>query len=351
MTILYILFAVVLVALIVLVTVFLVKKKKADAAAAQSGEPAAPGGDEVSVLVHAAEARLSAAKLEEGARIANLPVYLLMGLPGSTKTSLMIHCGLDPELLAGQVYQNADVVPTRTANLWFSRRSVFAEAGGNLLADSNQWTRFVRRLQPRSSVVGKGGQAPRAAVVCFDAETFTRAGAQEAVVNAARTLRARLGEISQTFGINLPVYVLFTKMDRLPFFIEYVRNLSNEEATQVVGATLPLLTGRSEGVYAEEETARLTGTFERLFRSLADARPEFLGRETDSAKLPATYEFPREFRKIRPAVVQFLVDLCRPSQLSVGPILRGFYFAGVRPILINEAAPVAAAAPQSQAGY
>ena len=50
-------------------------------------------------------------------------------------------------------------------------------------------------------------------------------------------------------------------------------------------------------------------------------------------------------------MVQFLVDLCRPSQLSVGPILRGFYFTGVRPIIINEAAPVAAAAPQQQAGY
>ncbi len=351
MTILYILLAVALVALIVLVILLFLRKKKAKAAAAQAGEPMAPGGDEISVLVHAADARLSAAKLELGAKIANLPVYLLMGQPGSTKTSVMIHSGLDPELLAGQVYQNADVVPTRTANLWFSRRNIFAEAGGNLLADSGQWTRFVRRLQPRSSVVGKGGQAPRAALVCFDSETFTRAGAQEAVVNAARTLRARLGEISQAFGINLPVYVLFAKMDRLPFFTEYVRNLSNDEAAQVVGVTLPLLTGRSEGVYAEEETARLTGNFERLFRSLADARPEFLARETDSTKLPATYEFPREFRKIRPAVVQFLVDLCRPSQLSVGPILRGFYFTGVRPIIINEAAPVAAAAPQQQAGY
>ena len=138
-------------------------------------------------------------------------------------------------------------------------------------------------------MLGKGGQAPRAAVVCFDSETFTRAGAQEAVVNAARALRARLGEISQALGINLPVYVLFTKMDRLPFFTEYVRNLSNDEATQVVGATLPLLTGRSEGVYAEEETVRLSGAFERLFRSLADARPEFLARDTDPAKLPATY--------------------------------------------------------------
>jgi len=350
-TILFILLAVAVVALIVLVILFFLKKKKAKAAAAQSGEPAGPGGDEISVLVHAAEAKLSAAKLEQGAKIGNLPVFVLMGQAGSTKTSVMLHSGLDAELLAGQIYQNADVVPTRAANLWFSRRSIFAEAGGGLLADSGQWNRFVRRLQPRSSVVGKGGQAPRAAMVCFDSETFTRAGAQEAVVNAARTLRARLGEISQTFGINLPVYVLFTKMDRLPFFTEYVRNLSNDEATQVVGATLPLLTGRSEGVYAEEETARLTGNFERLFRSLADARPELLVRETDPATLPATYEFPREFRKICPTLVQFLVDLCRPSQLSVGPILRGFYFTGVRPIIINETAPVAAAAPQQQGAY
>jgi len=351
LTTLYILLAVALVALIVLVILYFVSRKKAKTAAAQAGEPVAPGGDEISLLIHAADNKLSAAKLAGGARIANLPTYILMGQPGSTKTSTLVHSGLDPELLAGQVYQNADIVPTRAANLWFSRHSIFAEAGGALLADSAKWNQFVRKLQPKSSVVGRGVQAPRAAVVCLDAETFTRSGAQAAVVNTARTLRTRLGEISQAFGINLPVYVLFTKMDRLPFFAEYVRNLSNDEASQVLGATLPLLTGRGEGVYAEEENARLTGTFERLFRSLADARPEFLARESDHAKLPATYEFPREFRKIRPAVVEFLVELCRPSQLSVGPLLRGFYFTGVRPIVINEAAPVAAAAPQQQSSY
>ena len=42
-------------------------------------------------------------------------------------------------------------------------------------------------------------------------------------------MHARLGDISQTLGIALPVYVLFTKADRLPFFLDYVRNLSNEE--------------------------------------------------------------------------------------------------------------------------
>jgi type VI secretion system protein ImpL len=159
-TLLYILLAVVLVALIVLVVFFFIKRKKDKAAAAAAaGEPVAPGGDEIALLIHAAEAKLSAAKLAEGAKLANLPVYLLVGQPGSTKTRVVIQSGLDPELLAGQVYQNADVVPTRAANLWFTRHSILAEAGGALLADSGQWSRLVRRLQPKSSVVG--GRARR----------------------------------------------------------------------------------------------------------------------------------------------------------------------------------------------
>ncbi len=349
MTPLYVILSVVVVALIVLTIIYFRNKKRA-AAAQQPDEAAASGGDDISVLIHDAEAKLSAAKLEQGARVGNLPVYLLVGEPGTTKTSVMLHSGLDPELLSGQVYQGGNVTPTRTANLWFSRRSVFGEAGGQLLTDAGKWRTLIRKLQPRTSVVGKGEQAPRAAVVFFDCENFTKPGANDIVVNAARNLRAKLGEISQAMGINLPVYVLFTKVDRLPYFTEYVRNLNVEEATQVLGVTLPMIVRRSEGVYAEEETARLTGNFERLFRSLADGRLEFLARETDGSKLPAGYEFPREFRKIRPTVVQFLVDLCRPSQLTAGPFLRGFYFTGVRPVVINEAAPVMAAAPQQQGG-
>jgi type VI secretion system protein ImpL len=349
---LYIVIGVALVVLIALVVVYLVQRKKAQkAAAVEAGEPAGAGNDEIALLIREAETRLAGAKLEQGARVSTLPAYILLGDSGAAKTSVMLHSGLEPELLAGQVYQNNNVASTRVANLWISRRSVFVEAGGKLPADAGAWSRLVKKLQPRASVVGKGEQAPRAAVVFFDCENFTRPGAADIVVNSARNLRARLGEISQAMGINLPVYVLFTKMDRLPFFTDYVRNLSNDEAAQVLGATLPMLGARAEGVYADEENARLTGNFERLFRALADARPEFLSREGDAAKLPPCYEFPREFRKIRQTAVQFLVELCRPSQLTVSPFLRGFYFTGVRPVIINEAAPVAPAAPAQQAGF
>jgi type VI secretion system protein ImpL len=332
--------------------VFLWFKRREQKLAAREGsqDTGGPGHEEIDGLIRDAEARLAAARIEGVAKLGNLPAIFLIGEAGTTKTSTMMNSGLEPELIAGQVFQDTNVVPTRLANIWFARRSIFVEAGGKLLGDAAGWQRLVRRLRPGKlgAVVGKNQQAPRAALVCFDCETFVRTGSTDAVVAGARNLHARLSEISQTLGIHLPVYVLFTRTDRLPFFNEYVRNLSNEEATQVLGATLPMAE-RSSGVYAEQQGQRLSAAFNDLYYSLCDKRPEFLAREHDGEKLPGIYEFPREFRKLRGSMVQFLVDLARPSQLTTGPFLRGFYFSGVRPVFVNEVAP-AVVAPRSQEG-
>jgi type VI secretion system protein ImpL len=333
-------------------------KSRREQRRAASGQAAAGGGatgvssDEVDTLVRDAEARLAASNLAKGAKTSNLPVIFLLGPPGSAKTHTMVHSGLEPELVAGQVYHDNTVLPTRTANLWFSRQTVFVEAGGRLLAEPQRWMRLVRRMQPGrlTSALGKGQQAPRAAVVCFDLEEFMKPGARDSVAIAVRNLHARLGEISHLLGISFPVYVLFTKTDRVPFFLEYVRNLSGEEGTQVVGVTLPILPAAGQGVYAEQASQRLATAFDDLFRSFCDKRVEYLSRENAPDKLPGVYEFPREFRKLRAGLVQFLVDLCKPSQLRAAPFLRGFYFSGVRPVVVDEvAAPVAR--PLQQQGF
>ena len=200
----------------------------------------------------------------------------------------------------------------------------------------------ARRL---GSIFGRGEESPRAAVVCLPCDIFLKPGAAENIPAAARNLAARLGEISQLLGIHLPVYVLFTKLDRLSFFHDYVRNLTDAEAAQVLGATLAEAPVQATGVYAEQESARLTEAFNALFQSLADKRTTVLPRENEAEKLPGAYEFPREFRKLRTLAVQFLVDLCRPSQLSTGPFLRGFYFCGVRPVIVRDVAASAAPKP------
>ena len=331
-----------LVLLAALALLWVARRKRAAASAeqAQSGEA---GADEVELLIREAEKRLGAAR-GRSISVGNLPVVLLVGESGAAKTSSVVHSGLDPELLAGQVYQETAVVPTRAVNIWLAGQTLFVEAGGRLLAEGPRWLRLLRRLRPaRLAAVGRAQQAPRAALVVVDCERFLRPDAAEQIGALARNLQARLGEISQTLGISFPVYVLFTKLDRINFFAEFVRNLTQEEVGQVFGVTLPMEAPSASEVYAERQAQRLTEAFNRLFHQLADRRLDLLPRESDGEKACAAYEFPREFAKLRKLVVQFLVDLCRPSQLRANPFLRGFYFSGVRAVVVQEAAPAAAA--------
>ncbi len=328
-----------LIAFVIVIWWFIVRDKER----AQMMPAGAAGGDEIDVLIREAETRLQASQLGRNARVGNLPLYLVLGEPGSAKTSIMVHSGLEPELLAGQTVQDKVPIPTRTANLWYSRQFIFAEAGGPMLQDPPRWAKFIKKLAPHQlhSVLGKGTPSPRAAVVCVDSETFMKQGAAEAIAASSERIRTRLREISQLLGISLPVYVLFTRADRLQFFLDYVRNFTNDEASLVFGATLSMVT-YATGVYAEQESARISAEFDYLFQSLADRRITMLSQEFDGTKLPPTYEFPREFRKLKPLLVQLLVDLCRPSQLRTGPFLRGFYFTGVRPVVVTTSGPTVA---------
>ena len=308
-------------------------KKSAEGGTEQAAAPN-QGEDEIDSLMRAAATRLASSKL----KIGSLPAILLLGESGSGKTSAMLNSGLDPDQVSGQVVQDNAVVPTRPIVVWFTRQTVFVEAGGTLLAEPARWIRLVRRLAPGKlpSVLGGKGQAPRAALVCLDCDDL-KPGSADTLAARVRTLHARLAELSQGLGISLPVYVLFSKLDRLPFFAEYFNNLTNEEAAEVLGVTLPLQPPYNVGVYADQESKRLTAAFDELFYSLSDKRIEVLPRESAAEKLPGVYEFPREFRKARNLVVQSLVDLCRPSQLTVSPFLRGFYFAGRRTVQVEGA--------------
>ena len=295
----------------------------------------------------AAEKKLAAAKVAPAGALGKLPVVMMLGSPGSTKTSSIVRSGLDVELLVGDVFRDDAVVTTRGANLWFGRGTLFVEAGRDIADDATRWRWFMRRLQPArlKGALSSGQQAPRVAVVCYSCEGLTAAGASEAAAVAARAIRDRLGQLAQEFGIRLPVYVVFSKADRIPGFAEFVQHFTRDEGRAVVGATLPLVPRGDGASYAERESRRLNGAWARLFSGLAARRIEVLARESAGERKPAAYEFPREVRKVAPAAVQFLVELCRPTELGVGPVLRGFYLTGVRAVVSGDAAAIPSLMP------
>src|ERR1035438_285948 len=107
-------------------------KRKAAASkppAAESTPPGpapAGGSDPVRAVLQTANARLKVSQKMKGASLSSLPAFLVIGPRGAGKTSAVLKSGLDPELLAGQVHQGVDIVPT-TLNVWLARQVLFIE--------------------------------------------------------------------------------------------------------------------------------------------------------------------------------------------------------------------------------
>lgn len=292
---------------------------------------------DIAGVLDEAERKLTNSKLSGKPRLNSMPVIILTGPEGAAKTTIVQQSGLEPELLAGQVLQDGAVTATDVGNVWLSRDTALLEVGPKAQGDFKTWAIVTRRLAPSrfGAAVNNSKAAPRAAVVCFECEHFLNSGATDAVVTAAQAIRTQLLQVSSALGVNLPVYVLLTKLDRLAFFTDYSRTLSDAEARQILGVSVPPETGVA-GVYGEREAARLTNAFDQLAVSLSNKRTELLPRESEAEAALSAYEFPREFRKMRTPLVKFLVELCRPSQLAAAPFLRGFYFTGVRPVVVEE---------------
>ena len=314
--------------------------------------PAASGRDEALATVAAARARLP-----RGAFDAK-PIVLVLGSQGSCKTTVVLRSGMDPQLLAGDAPPAKGEAPksTSSANVWLLRDAVLAEPGADVLADAARWRRFARAFRgPRfAAAFGRGTAAPRAAVVCVSSDHFYKGAAGEHLEGLGRLTRERLAEAAKELGVALPVYVLFTKADRIPHFEDWTAPFTSDEIRNPLGAALPFdnaaaQTGAARssaaGAYAERVTPRLDGAMAAIIAALAARRGQLLGRESVVERRLAAYELPREMGKLSAPLSRFLVELCRPMHLGVSPQLRGFYFVGARPVLVSDVAPPAAAKP------
>lgn len=339
--------------LIAAVLVYFYLAAKSKATGPPSGTNAGP--DDLDVAIAAAEARLAASGLAGPKKLGKMPLVLVIGPTGAAKTSTVRNSGIEPELLAGEGESGGLVTPTKGINLWYSREIIVAEAGGPVLDEPGRWSRLVRAVRPSrlAAIFSRGAQAPRLAVVCFPCDEFLKPGNAESVPALARKIRERLAEASRSLGIRLPVYVVFTKLDRIPYFDDFVRGMTRDETREALGATLPAVGEVDAGGYAERETTRVREAFQRIHHTLSLRRLDVLPREQKEEARAGGYEFPRELRKISGLATDFLVELCRPRQLGVSPFLRGFYFTGVRAVIVNDlggAPPARAATPQISLG-
>ena len=346
-----VLFCVILGLLGALATIFVLwYLHKLAKASAQAGGPDTPDAINLSTLLRDADARIRQAGRGGAKSLASLPLIYVVGDENSAKTQTVLQSGLDPELLAGNVSRDGAIVPTQLANVWLAGNYVLVEAGGALLRQPPLWMRLVRATLPArlGSIFGDSRLPARSVVVCVSVERILAPNTSEQIRALAQGLNERLRQLSQTLGISLPVYVLFTKLDNVIPFADYVSRLSDEEVKLPIGTLLSSLDSGT-GLYTEQATHLISSRFDQLVYALSEFRLDILSRGGELQDLARAYEFPRDLRKLRAGVVSFLAEVARPSQIGVNPFLRGFFFAGMRAHVVEDVLDIGPAQPQAAA--
>lgn len=253
-----------------------------------------------------------------------LPWYMLIGPPGSGKTTALVKSGLR-FVLADKLGTEAvrGVGGTRNCDWWFTDEAVLIDTAGRYTTqdtrsavDTGAWLGFLdllRRNRPRQPING---------VFIVIAINEVMAMDETARAEHARIIRTRINELHQRLRQRFPIYVLLTKCDLVAGFTEFFDELGGEERQQVWGMTFALDDGRN----VEGTAAAFSREFDLLVDRLNQRLVDRMHREVDIERRALVYGFPAQMASLRDLLQEFLDAVFRPSQFEERPMLRGVYF-------------------------
>jgi type IV/VI secretion system ImpK/VasF family protein len=298
-------------------------------ARADASEPATP---EVGVLRRRFAAALDVARKArfvspDGRRrtAAELPWYLLIGAPGSGKTTALLQAGLRFPL--GDPLQDDGegtllrVRGTHNCDWWFTDEAMLLDTAGRYATDDPEadraaWLGLLDLLK-----LNRQRQPLNGAIVTLSVYDLVHWDEGE-IERYAEQVRERVTELQQRLGMRVPLYLLVTKADLLAGFGEFFSGLDAEQRAQVWGVTFD----RSE-VHADPRrlVQRFEEEFDHLERRLYGILPARLHEERDLQRRGAIYRFPQQLRGVRPLIAVFLDVAFGSAWTGERPLLRGIY--------------------------
>lgn len=255
-----------------------------------------------------------------------LPWYVIIGAPGSGKTTALVNSGLQFPL-ADRFGKTAlrGIGGTRNCDWWFTNEAVLLDTAGRYttqeseqVQDASEWNKFLgllqkyRRRQPINGVI----------ITISIADLLTQSA--EASREQALNLRKRLTELHEQLGIRFPVYVLVTKADLLKGFRAYFSGFDKAQRDQIWGFTFPwekakLADFDLQGSFIQE--------FALLQQRLDAGLPDTMLRESDPQVRAECFLFPQEFAALRPLLSDYLDTIFARSNFETEFSPRGIYFA------------------------
>ena len=296
-------------------------EKALEGALRASGE----SDSEASILAEKMAAALKILKRSSGKRsfLYDLPWYIIIGPPGSGKTTALINSGLKfPLQQDGVPASIAGVGGTRYCDWWFTDEAVLIDTAGRYTtqdsdaeADGKNWIAFLdllKRNRPKQPVNG--------IIITISLEDLMTLGEQEIRAHAL-AVRNRLLEVHRELKVDFPIYALFTKADLISGFTEYFGNFPESRRRKVWGHTF-----QTED-HKRNTIAEVPGEFDALVARLTEEMPDRLEEEPDPVARIGLFSFPAQFADLRDMISGYLNTIFAKTDFDSDARLRGFYFS------------------------
>jgi type VI secretion system protein ImpL len=291
-----------------------------------AAEPDA-SAEEVGVLKERFEDAIAVLKKSAGKRgkasLYELPWYIIIGPPGSGKTTALLNSGLNFPL-ADRFGQEAvhGVGGTRNCDWWFTDQAVLIDTAGRYVTqdshaevDRAAWGGFLellkkyRKRRPINGVF--------VAISLSDLMTQDQTERRQHVL----AIRQRIEELDEHFGMRFPIYLMLTKADLVAGFSEFFENLGRDDREQVWGTTFPL----EDRDDTRSSIDGFGSEFDALVKRLNERLIWRLSQERDVARRAMIYRFPRQMASLKELLSSFLSEAFQASRYRQAPMVRGVY--------------------------
>src|SRR3984893_1367349 len=301
------------------------RRKKATAKIAEGIATPDKVDDDADVLKDRMKDALATLKAASGGKsdfLYDLPWYVLIGPPGSGKTTALINSGLKFPLSRGATPAAiAGVGGTRYCDWWFTEDAVLIDHAGRYTtqdsdakSDKQSWVSFLDLLKsnrPRQPING--------VLVAISLEDLLTLSSAD-LAAPSNAVRSRLLELHERLKVDFPVYALFTKGDLVAGFMEYFGYLGDQGRKQVWGATFQTA-DKSRNMVSEVPVE-----YDLLLERLSEETLDRLQDEPAPNTRVLLFGFPAQMARLKHSIYNFLNQIFEPTRYHANATLRGFYF-------------------------
>jgi type VI secretion system protein ImpL len=265
-----------------------------------------------------------------------LPWYMVIGEAGGGKSSFIKACGP-----FSSVVSTGSGGATRNCDWWFFEKAVMLDTSGRYVFQAKdseiagEWATLLNLLK-----TNRGREPVNGVILTLPADSLV-SKAMEKLKEQAAQLRERLDEMAQRLGVRFPVYLVFTKCDRINGFSEFFQSLPDQTKGQVVGYA------NSELTSATEVPRWVDRAFRVICERLERVRLAVLNDCDQEVAPQGLFLFPAELKSLQSRLRAFTDVLFRQSPYRDAPPLRGLFFTSAR----GGGAPVSNLADLLQANY